>query len=319
MNDFLPIIMLLIIALVIFTYVVLDGFDLGVGINFLFCKDEISRDKMMQSIAPFWDGNETWMVLGAACLYGGFPKAFAFVLPYFYVPITLMIVGLIFRGVAFEFRFKDPKHKHIWSHCFMLSSILIAYMQGFILGHLILGTKSFGPELELLPLISGIATVIAYAILGTTWLIKKMPKQYELFCFNLAKKQLITFALSIVILTLVTLLTASKIDDIWFGHKLVGYLFPLPLLAFVIIYVIYKRLVMLDRKSPFRLFIMLLITCFIGCIASFYPYIVPYQMTLWQAAAPEKSLSFMLVGLVLLLPILISYTAYTYYIFRGRL
>lgn len=311
-------IMMFIIAAVIFTYVILDGFDLGVGINFIFMKDESVRDDMMTSIAPFWDGNETWMVLGAACLYGGFPKAFALVLPYFYVPITLMVIGLIFRGIAFEFRFKDPAHKALWSSCFMLASIIVAFIQGFILGHILLGTQSFGPDMELLPLITGFTVMVAYAALGSTWLMRKLQRDIGARCFRLSQIQLVILLLCLLMVTIIAPLTGAHLWELWFHAGRIYQWIPIPILAAFIFGLLFRRIAQGNSIQPFRLVILLLTTCFVGSVVSLYPYIVPYQLTFLEAAAPEESLRFMLFGLILLLPVLIGYTGYTYYIFRGR-
>lgn len=318
MIEHLPLIWAGIISFVILCYVVLDGFDLGVGINFILFHDEADRDIMMNSIAPVWDGNETWMVLGAACLYAAFPMAFSTILPYLYMPLSLMVFFLIFRGVCFEFRFKDDNHKRFWSICFSSSSFAIAFLQGYILGNVLIGVNGQGQQLSLLSFIAGLGVIIGYSLLGLTWLIRKTVDKQQDAAFKYARVNALLLAAIFAIISLISPLSSEHIYNRWFSFPEVYYLMLLPLISCVIFFLLIQFINQHNEKQPFRMTILLFLLGYVGQCYSIWPYIVPYQITFYQAASPSASLLFMLIGIVLLLPILIGYTLYTYYTFRGK-
>lgn len=318
MHDLLPLLMLVILALVIFIYVVLDGFDLGVGINFLLIHDEENRDIMMNSIAPIWDGNETWMVLGAAILYSAFPMAFSVLLPYFYLEICVMLVGLIFRGISFEFRFKDELHKPMWSMLFALSSLIIAFIQGLILGQMLEGLAAPKSELTLLPVIAGFGVCVGYALLGSTWLIRKTASSLQDRCYKLAREQTLILMGFFAAVSLLSPLLNDHIYSRWFSYPDIYFLLPLPLLSIIGFFYLVKALLKKQEKTPFMLVIGLFFLAYMGQIHNFYPYAVPFKLTVWQASSDVKTQIFVLVGLVILLPVLVGYTWYTYRVFQGK-
>ncbi len=318
MIEHLPLIWAAIISFVILCYVVLDGFDLGVGINFILFHSEADRDVMMNSIAPVWDGNETWMILGAACLYAAFPAAFSTILPYLYIPISLMVFFLIFRGVCFEFRFKDESHKKMWSICFSSSSFAIAFLQGYILGNVLMGISPQGQHLSLLSFISGLGVILGYSLLGLTWLIRKTTDKQQHATFKYAKINVILLAIAFAVISLISPLSSEHIYNRWFIYPEIFYLLFLPLLSCVVFAYLIRCINQHNEKQPFRLTILLFVLAYIGQCYSIWPYIIPYQLTFFQAASPPSSLIFMLIGISLLLPVLIGYTLYTYYTFRGK-
>jgi len=318
MIDSLPLIWAGLISFIILSYVVLDGFDLGVGINFLFFHKENERDVMMNSIAPVWDGNETWMVLGAACLYAAFPVAFSTLLPYLYIPINLMVFFLIFRGACFEFRFKDENHKKFWSILFSFSSFCIAFLQGYILGNILTGVSPNGHSLTLLSFISGVGVVIGYSLLGLTWLIHKTSNELQTSIYQCAKYNTILLALFFAIISIISPLSSQHIYDRWFSIPEIYYLISLPIISIILFVWLGMALNAHKEKAPFRLAIALFVLAYLGQCYSVWPYIVPYKITFSAAASPSESLIFMLIGVVLLLPILIGYTIYTYHTFKGK-
>lgn len=318
MTEWLPLIWAGLISLIILCYVVLDGFDLGVGINFILFHDESERDVMMNSVAPIWDGNETWMVLGAACLYAAFPVAFSTILPYLYIPLSLMVFFLIFRGACFEFRFKDESHKKFWSICFSISSFAIAFLQGYILGNVLIGVNPQGQQLALLPFLAGLGVVVGYSLLGLTWLIKKTTNPMQQRVFLYSKFNVYALLLFFGLISLISPLSSEHIFTRWFEMPAFYYLMVLPLLSVVIFIFLLRAIKNKHERQPFRLTILLFFLAYIGQCYSIWPYIVPYEITFEQAASPAESLLFMLVGAVILLPVLIGYTIYTYYTFRGK-
>ncbi len=318
MVESLPLVWAGLISLIILSYVVLDGFDLGVGISFILFHDENDRDIMMNSIAPIWDGNETWMILGAACLYAAFPLAFSSILPYLYIPLNLMVFFLIFRGACFEFRFKDKSHKKFWSICFSVSSFAIAFLQGYVLGNVLVGVSDQGQHLSLLSFLSGLGVVVGYAMLGLTWLIKKTSDQLQTKVYNYSKINAYILAVFFVLISIVSPLSSEHVFHRWFSLPAFYYLMTLPLLSLVVFVFLLRAIDKHNESLPFRLTIVLFLLAYLGQCYSIWPYIVPYKITFYQAASPPESLIFMLIGVVLLLPVLIGYTIYTYYTFRGK-
>lgn len=320
----LPLIWACLIALFVIIYVILDGFDLGIGILYPWVSSHSDRDVMMNSIAPFWDGNETWLVMGGASLYAAFPIAYSILLSTLYMPIMIMLAALIFRGVAFEFRFKSQQTRIIWDLAFSLGSFTAAFMQGLILGTFILGygnsPAANTPYIWLTPfsLATGIAVVCGYAMLGATWLINKTHNHLQEVMFNAAKVLLPLITGFVVIMSLWTPFTAPQLINLWFNYPYILYLAPLPISTFILLGITWLSIIHRYEKLPFLLTIGVFLLCYIGFGISSWPYIVPRTITIWQAAANNSSLKFILVGAMILLPVLISYTIYSYYIFRGK-
>jgi cytochrome d ubiquinol oxidase subunit II len=323
--EFLPLAWALIIAFSIVVYVILDGFTLGTGILLPFM-DSHERDLAMSVILPTWDGNQTWLVLGGACLYGAFPTAFSVLLPVLYIPILVMVISLLFRGVVFEFRLKDREHVKYWDIIFTLSSFLVTFVQGTVLANFVSGfdytahpilisNESFFSPFSIFVSFS---LMMGYSLLGATRLIYKTQDalQEKMFRYSLYFGFIIMAGLGIV--SLWTPFINPAIFLRWFGHKNCLLLMILPYLSglsfLVFWYAIRKR----DEHLPFLCSISLFVYSYIGFLICLYPYIVPYKITIWEAAAPLNSLYFMMFGTVIMLPVLIIYTAYSYKIFKGK-
>ncbi|MFW1858069.1 cytochrome d ubiquinol oxidase subunit II [Acinetobacter defluvii] len=315
-----------IIGLGVLIYVILDGFDLGIGILFPFIKDHQERDVMMNTVAPVWDGNETWMVLGGAGLYAAFPLVYSTVLSALYLPITFMVVALIFRGVAFEFRFKATRTKYLWDQAFIWGSILSSFFQGVILGAYIQGIEttngiySGGGWDWLTPfsIFSGIGVVAMYATLGCAWLIMKTDAKLQKQMYKFMPKLLIALLLIFAGVSLYTPMTHPEIADRWFSLPNFLYFSPVPVLVLIFVGLILKSCNQKHDSKPFIYTLALVFLAFTGFVISLWPNIIPPSVTIWQAAAPESSLKFTLVGAVILIPIIIAYTFLSYWVFRDK-
>lgn len=330
MQDYVPIILPLawagIIAFGIFVYVLLDGFDLGLGVLFPWAPSDRARDTMMQSVAPVWDGNETWLVLGGAALFAAFPLAYAVILPALYLPLTLMLMGLILRGVAFEFRFKAETSRFWWDWSFAGGSLLATFMQGVVLGAFIQGFAvaerqfSGGPFDWLTPfsLVTGCALVAGYALLACGWLIMKTDGPLLDWAYVRGRRALLAVALFIVAVSLWTPLHNADVAARWFGWPQLIMVAPVPVITGMTILALLRALRPPHAYLPFLLTVALFVLCYTGIAVSFFPYIIPPDITIWQAAAAPGSQLFLLYGLVPILPIVLGYTAWNYYVFRGR-
>ncbi len=323
----LPLIWAGIIAAAIFIYVLLDGFDLGCGILFPFAPSDQSRDSIMNSIAPFWDGNETWLVLGGGGLFAAFPLAYAVLMPALYLPVILMLLGLIFRGVAFEFRFKtEGRDRKLWDLSFHIGSMLAAFMQGIILGNIVQGIevaqRSFaGGPLDWangFALVTGIALVFGYALIGATWLIWKSENDTQIWARRVASYVTAYVLLGMALVSIYMPLNAERIQTLWFSLPNILYLAPIPVLTFVAFLGLWRDIHSRRELSPFLLTIFIFLLGYAGVIISIYPWIVPFSFTVWEAAAVSTSQSLLLVGTAIFLPIILAYTAYSYYVFRGK-
>jgi len=323
----LPLIWGLLIATAIFLYVCLDGFDLGIGILFPFAPTNECRGRMMNSIAPFWDGNETWLVLGGGGLFAAFPLAYAILLPAFYIPIITMLLGLILRGVAFEFRFKANKSQFIWDYVFHFGSLIATFCQGVILGGFIHGVQVDGRNFSggafdwLTPfsVMIGFALICGYALLGSTWLIMKTEGITQKWARKMAKYALAFVGLFMLIVTIIMPSLNTEIKLFWFSQSTYYYLVCIPLISSVLYVIVGYDL--FEQKSEYRPFLCsigIFLTAYLGLGLSMYPWIIPFKYTLTQAAASGPGLSLLLVGVVPLLPLILGYTAYCYYIFRGK-
>ncbi len=316
-----------IIAFAVLTYVILDGFDLGIGILFPFVSEHHERDLMMNSVAPVWDGNETWLVLGGGGLFAVFPLAYAVILPALYMPITLMLLALVFRGVAFEYRWRTHRWKGVWDVAFAGGSMMSAMMQGITLGALVQGIQvsdraysgGWWDWLTPFSIVVGIAVVIGYALLGSTWLIMKTDGYIQ---NRMRRYAWLTAIATLGLMGLVSILTPFQ-DAVyferWFAWPSLMFSLLIPLLVVFCARGLFTGLTDHRDTSPFVYSLSLFVLCFIGIGISFFPYLVPPNVTIWDAAAPEKSLSFALVGTVVLIPLILMYTAYAYWVFRGKI
>lgn len=323
----LPLIFAIIIALAIFLYVLLDGFDLGIGILFPFAPSDKCRDRMMNSIAPFWDGNETWLALGGAGLFAAFPLAYSILMPAFYIPIIIMLIGLIMRGVAFEFRFKaSGKSQCLWDYSFHFGSLIAAFFQGVILGGFVdgleVGGRDFiGSQLAWatpFSITTGIALLFGYSLIGSTWLIMKTEDITHDWARKVASYVSIFVAIFIIIVGICMPYLNPEIKGRWFDGR-IHYFLIIGLIFIALFIALWHTLIKRESEiSPFFITISIFLLSYIGLAFSFYPWIIPFKYNIWDAAASAPSLSLMLIGVVPLLPIILGYTAYCYYIFKGK-
>lgn len=315
-----------IIAFAVFAYVVMDGFDLGIGILFPAFRAGAERDQAMNSIAPVWDGNETWLVLGGGGLMAAFPLAYSIILPATYPLMISMLLGLVFRGVAFEFRWRDPAHRPYWDVAFTLGSLIAAVSQGMILGALLQGVKVenaayAGGWLDWLTpftLLTGASVTVGYALLGASWLLLKTQGEGQ------DRAREMTFYLAILTLVGMTCVSlATPFLDIdywrrWFAMPGILLSAPVPLLVAAGAVAFFWSLRRGAEQLPFLLALGFFLLGFIGLAISMYPHVVPRSVTIWDAAAPLKSQEFMLVGVVIIIPLILAYTAWSYWVFRGK-
>ncbi len=322
----LPFIWAMLIAFAVLMYVVLDGFDLGIGILFPAIKGERNRDLMMKSIAPVWDGNETWLVFGGGGLFAVFPLAYSVLLTAFYAPLIAMLLALVFRGVAFEFRFKDRKHKPLWDLAFTGGSTVAAFSQGVVLGAFIQGIEIEGRSyaggwfdwLTPFSLFTGLALVLGYALLGAGWLVIKTTGALQQRVYVIMRPLALATLAAIAAVSLWTPLLNGEIAERWFSWPNIVYLSPVPLLVAAGAAGLYRAIQLKRQIQPFVLTLGLFLLSYLGLGISLYPYIIPPEVTLWVAAAPDESLAFLLVGTLVLLPLILAYTAYSYWVFRGK-
>ncbi|MBC00790.1 MAG: cytochrome d ubiquinol oxidase subunit II [Rhodobacteraceae bacterium] len=327
MDLDLPLIWALLIAAAVFLYVVLDGFDLGLGILFPTARSATERDVMMNSVAPVWDGNETWLVLGGGGLYAVFPLAYAILMPALYAPIFAMLFGLVFRGVVFEFRFKSSEQRRwIWDIAFFLGSLTAALAQGVILGAIVQGIAVEGRAyaggwldwLTPFSVMTGVAVVIGYALLGATWLVWKCEGPMQDHFRGLALTLMFAMLAMIGIVSLWTPALDPAIAARWFEMPQILYTAPVPLMVLGLAVVLFRSLNGTRDALPFLASLALFLVTFAGLGISLYPNIVPPTITIWEAAAPDSSLAFLLAGAAVLIPMILAYSAYAYWIFRGK-
>ncbi|KPX82830.1 cytochrome d ubiquinol oxidase subunit II [Pseudomonas meliae] len=327
MGIDLPLIWAIIIVFGIMMYVVMDGFDLGIGILFPFMKDSSDRDVMMNTVAPVWDGNETWLVLGGAALFGAFPLAYSVVLSALYLPLMFMLMGLIFRGVAFEFRFKATEQKrHLWDKAFIGGSLAATFFQGVALGAYIEGipvvNRQFaGGSLDWLapfPMFCGLALIVAYALLGCTCLIMKTEGSLQKAMHDLARPLALAVLAVMAMVSLWTPLAHADIAHRWFSMPNLLWFMPVPVLVLVTMYGLFKAVARNAYYTPFLLTLLLIFLGYSGLGISLWPNIIPPSVSIWAAAAPPQSQGFMLVGTLFIIPFILGYTFWSYYVFRGK-
>lgn len=322
----LPLIWGGLIAIAVFMYVLLDGFDLGIGILFPFAPDNKTRDRLMNSVAPFWDGNETWLVLGGGGLFAAFPLAYSIVMPALYIPIILMLLCLIFRGVAFEFRFKADTSRYLWDHAFHFGSLGAAFFQGMILGGYVQGItvegRSFaGGAFDWLTgfsILTGFALVCGYVLLGATWAIMKTDGHAQEWARKCASYILIFVGLSMALVSLWVPFLENDLNVRWFSLPNLYYFLPLPVVTAIVFLLAARSVKKGDEVKPFLLSLGLFGLGYLGLAISLWPWVVPFAVTLEQGAAAGTSLSILLIGAAALLPVILGYTAYSYYTFRGK-
>ncbi len=325
MEWYLPLIWAGVIGTAVAMYVILDGFDLGIGILFPFSTNEGERDQMMRSIAPFWDGNETWLVLGGAGLFVAFPRAYAILMPAFYLPVIVMLLALVFRGVAFEFR-TVSNSKTLWNVAFSVASTIAAFAQGVILGGLIKGipvrdgayaggtfdwATPFG-------LICGLAVVAGYGLLGATWLVMKTDSAVQDRARAHAKLLLLAVLGFMAVVSLWTPLALPRIAERWFSLPNFYFLWPVPVVTALVAFLCWRWLEQGRDVPPFLATIGLFLLGYLGLVISSFPYLVPPTLTVWDVAAAPASQIFMLVGTLLLLPFVLGYVVFIFWLFRGK-
>ena len=315
-----------IIAFAVFAYVVMDGFDLGIGILFPTFEVGSERDRAMNSIAPVWDGNETWLVLGGGGLFAAFPLAYAVILPATYPLIIAMLLGLVFRGVAFEFRWRDPGHRRFWDAAFTGGSFVAAMAQGMTLGALLQGIEVSGRSyagswwdwLTPYTLLTGIGTVAGYALLGATWLVWKLDGESQDHARRLAKKAALATFVLMGAVSLYNLVLNSEYAARWLTEPEIYFAAPVPILTAIVAAALLRSLSVSRHSKPFWLAIALFFLGMAGLGVTMWPYVVPPGLTIWDAAAPERSQVFMLVGVAITMPLIIAYTVWAYWVFRGK-
>jgi cytochrome d ubiquinol oxidase subunit II len=323
----LPIVWAAVLGVAVALYVVLDGFDLGLGILFPAFPEEDRRDVMMNSVAPYWDGNETWLVLGGGGLLVAFPKAYAVIMPALYLPVIIMLLALVFRGVAFEYRWVAKPNHSVWDRAFTWGSTIAAFMQGVILGTLLSGItvsgESFAGEaldwLHPFPIVVGLSVVAGYGLLGATWLIMKTEGDIAAEARRIAPWLLLAVLLAMAVVSLWTPVMSPAIAERWFSMPNLILLSPVPLLTAATAYACWRGLARRSDALPFASAVALFLLGFLGLAISNAPYLVPRSMTVWQAAAAPSSQVFMLIGTLVLLPVILGYTVFVYWTFRGKI
>jgi len=326
-GDWLTLLWLAVIAFAIFMYVLLDGFVLGTGILFSLVPRDEDRDTMMTSVAPIWDGNETWLVLGAGGLFAMFPLAYSIVLPALYLPFIVMLLGLVFRGVAFEFRFKARTNRKVWDRAFQWGSIVATFAQGVVLGAFVQGfeldgTRYVGGVLGWLTpfgLVTGVALVAGYALLGSTWLIMKAPGDLEEWARRASRYLLLLVLALIAVISIWVPFLENVVFQRWFSLPNFYFLSQVPLATLITGLLLWRYTGRRKRHvPPFVLTLVLFALGYAGLAISLWPNIVPHSIPYWEAAATRSSQEFLLVGVLITLPAVLFYTGYSYYVFRGK-
>lgn len=326
MQELLPLIWLGIIGFGVFMYVLLDGFVLGIGILSRFAGSEPERSIMMNSVAPVWDGNETWLVMGGAGLLAAFPPVYASMLTALYLPLTLMLIALIFRGVAFEFRFK-AKRKAGWNLAFNGGSIVASFCQGVTLGAIVQGINVVNGQyvggafdwLTPFSLMTGVALVFGYALLGSSWLILKSEGPLQTQAYAWTTRLLVAVIGFMGLVSLWVPFLDLTYAERWFGWPNLLLLSPLPLLVAGVAFALYRAVRQRAHLQPFVYSLAMFGLGYAGLAISIWPHILPPHLTVWNAASPPETQGFLLIGVAMLLPFILFYTAYSYWVFRGKI
>jgi cytochrome bd ubiquinol oxidase subunit II len=324
--DFVPV-WTCILGIGVFFYVLLDGFDLGVGILYGRAPDHMSRNLMMNAIAPVWDGNETWLVLGGLGLLAAFPLAYVIIIPAVYFPIAIMLLALIFRGVAFEFRYRDSPHRGFWDHGFAYGSTIATFAQGIVLGAFIQGFRTdgiafTGSSLDCFTpfsLATGVCLVFGYALLGAGWLVLKTEGDLQTWARGRGRFALGGVCVAVLVVSVWTPLMEADIARRWFAWPNILLVSPVPIVTALIAWAEWRVLLRPSATAgPFAGAIALFAMSYLGIAISLWPMIVPYRLTLWQAASDPSTQAFLLVGTLFLLPVILVYTGWSYWVFRGK-
>ena len=323
--DFVPV-WTLILGAGIFFYVVLDGFDLGVGMLYGLAPDVGTRNVIMNSIAPVWDGNETWLVLGGVGLLAAFPLAFAIIIPALYFPILVMLLALVFRGVSFEFRFRDAPHRTFWDHGFCYGSAIATFAQGVMLGAFIQGFEVegrhfTGTALDFLTpfsVLTGIALLFGYSLLGAGWLILKTEGEIQATARRHGKVCLLGVLIAIAIVSAWTPIMSEDVAVRWFSWPNIAFLSPVPIATGLTALAVWRALNNRSEADAFIGAIILFTLAYVGMAISLWPMIVPHHYTLWEAASSQRTQAFLLIGTLFLLPVIFAYTGWSYWVFRGK-
>jgi len=315
-----------ILAVGVFFYVALDGFDLGVGMLYNFAPDRAARNLIMNSIAPIWDGNETWLILGSVGLLAAFPVAFAIIIPAVYFPILLMLLALIFRGLAFEFRYRDAEHRTFWDHGFAAGSALAAFAQGVVLGAFIQGFHIEGRQFigssfdcfTPFSIFTGVALMFGYSLLGAGWLVIKTDGELQRWARSFGRRCLIGTVLGIAVVSLWTPYLNAGIAARWFSWPNIALLAPVPIVTAILAWYAWRSLDSGSEYGPFFAGLGLFVVSYAGIAISLWPMIVPGHFTLYQAASSPSTQAFLLIGTLVLLPVILLYTGWSYWVFRGK-
>jgi cytochrome bd ubiquinol oxidase subunit II len=313
-----------VIAFAILVYVLLDGFDLGIGILFGTTRDQSFRASMMTAIAPFWDGNETWLVLIGASLFGAFPMIYAIFLPAFYLPVALLLFGLIFRGVAFEFRYRTERMRWLWDWGFFLGSLIAAFVQGAAIGTMVQelpvvdGRFAGGSFVWLTPfsVLCGVGLVLGYALLGATWLVLKTDGALRDWAHSWVR-MLLTGVLAFLLVAFVFALAKHlRVMDRWLEAP---WLFVFPVIGALAAFNLWRGVHGRRDWLPYAMTVVIFLAAYLTLVGSFWPYMIPFSVTIWDAAAPPQSLSFLFYGAgIVVFPVVLIYTVVVYWIFRGK-
>lgn len=310
----------------VFFYVLLDGFDLGVGMLHGFARGPADRDLIMNSIAPIWDGNETWLVFGGIALLAAFPLAFAIIIPAVYFPIVVMLLALAFRGVAFEFRFEQTGRRAFWDRAFQIGSIVATFAQGMVLGAFIQGFRVTGRQFSgsaldfLTPfcVVTGFALIFGYGLLGAGWLIIKTEGSLQNWARHQGRRCLVGVVVAVVVVSLWTPLMEPRIAERWFSLPNILFLWLVPIATAAVVVWEWRALYGAADAAPFTAAVLLFLLSYLGIAVSLWPMIVPYHFTLWEAASPPSTQAFLLVGTLFLLPVILMYSGWSYWVFRGK-
>ena len=328
MGIDLPLVWMVIIGFGLMMYVIMDGFDLGIGILLPLIRNRDDRDRMVNTVAPVWDGNETWLVLGGAGLLAAFPTAYSILLSALYFPLILMLIGLILRGVAFEFRFKAvDAHKPFWDKAFTWGSFTATLSQGIALGAIINGftvnnlvfTGSALDFLSPFSVFTGLCLLIAYALLGATWLVMKTDGSVQGQMRRVAQLLLVILLVAIAIVSVWTPLAHPGIARRWFVFPNIAFFSPVPILVLFTSWALVRSLRRDGQAKPFVLTLFLLFLGYTGLLISIWPNIVPPSVSFRDAAGPAQSMGFTLVGALLIIPFILTYSAWSYFVFRGKI
>ncbi|HLW27069.1 MAG TPA: cytochrome d ubiquinol oxidase subunit II [Kiloniellales bacterium] len=326
MEPYLPVIWAGVLGLAVAMYVILDGFDLGIGILFPATHAEEERDVMMNSVAPFWDGNETWLVLGGGALWVAFPAAYAIIMPAHYLPVIGLLLALVLRGVSFEFRWvAKPRHRK-WDVAFVLGSTLAAFLQGTILGSLLQGIEVADGQfaggafdwLTPFSVFVGLAVVAGYGLLGATWLIMRTTGPVQALGRDWAVRLLVAVIVAMGLVSLWTPLGSDHVAERWFSTPNIYYLWPVPLVTALVALITWQAIRKERNALPFVGAVLLFLLGFLGLVISAMPYLVPPDLTIWDVSGSSSSQLFLLVGTLVLFPLVIGYTVFVYWMFRGK-